>query len=173
MMSQLTQVKANVPVSVGTVQLIRASVSDNTLKAYRHALKKLESWLGGRDLDDRVLAEYIAELHTAGNSPATIAQAVAAVKWRGLEDAVGEITLRSLAGIRRDGRDRGRGQVDGLTRVGMERVCSFAEASKTLAGLRDSAMIRLMSDCLLRISEVVAVNVGDIGKVSHAPSESQ
>ena len=26
-------------------------------------------------------------------------------------------------------------------------------------------MIRLMSDCLLRISEVVAVNVEDIGKV--------
>ena len=47
----------------------------------------------------------------------------------------------------------------------MERVCSFAEASKTLAGLRDSAMIRLMSDCLLRISEVVAVNVEDIDKV--------
>ena len=140
-------------------------MSDNTLKAYRHALKKLESWLGGRGLDDRLLAEYIAELHTAGRSPATIAQAVAAVKWRGLEDAVGEITLRSLAGIRREGKERGRGQVDGLTRVGMERVCSFAEASKTLAGLRDSAMIRLMSDCLLRISEVVAVNVEDIGKV--------
>ena len=152
-------------ISERQVKLIRAGVSANTLKAYRHALKKLESWLGGRGLDDRVLAEYIAELHTAGRSPATIAQAVAAVKWRGLGDVVGEITLRSLAGIRREGRERGRGQVDGLTRVGMERVCSFAEASKTLAGLRDSAMIRLMSDCLLRISEVVAVNVEDIGKV--------
>ena len=123
-------------ISDSTKELIRAGVSHNTLKAYRHALKKLESWLGGRGLDDRMLAEYIAELHTAGRSPATIAQAVAAVKWRGLEDAVGEITLRSLAGIRREGRERGRGQVDGLTRVGMERVCSFAEASKTLAGLR-------------------------------------
>ena len=36
------------------------------------------------------------------------------------------------------------------------------------SGLRDSAMISLMSDCLLRISEVVAVNVGDIkGSVLH------
>ena len=152
-------------ISERQAKLIRAGVSANTLKAYRHALKKLESWLGGRDLDDRLLAENIAELHAAGRSPATIAQAVAAVKWRGLGDAVGEITLRSLAGIRREGKERGRGQVDGLTRVGMERVCSFAEASKTLAGLRDSAMIRLMSDCLLRISEVVAVDVEDIGKV--------
>ena len=32
----------------------------------------------------------------------------------------------------------------------------------TLASLRDAAMIRLMSDCLLRVSEVVAVNVADL-----------
>jgi site-specific recombinase XerD len=31
----------------------------------------------------------------------------------------------------------------------------------TLADLRDAAMIRLMSDCLLRVSEVVAVNIED------------
>lgn len=33
----------------------------------------------------------------------------------------------------------------------------------SIAGLRDSALIRLMSDCLFRISEVVAVNVRDLG----------
>ena len=69
-----------------------------------------------------------------------------------------------LAGIRREGKDRGRGQVDGLDWQAVERVCAFAEAEKTLAGLRDSAMIRLMSDCLLGISEVVAVNVADFEK---------
>lgn len=49
-----------------------------------------------------------------------------------------------------------------MIRADVERVCAFCEADKTIAGLRDSAMIRLMSDCLLRISEVVAVNVGDV-----------
>ena len=160
-----TTICADIAISQRQAELIRAGVSGNTLKTYRHALKKLELWLGGRGLDDAVLAEYLAVLHDSGKSPATIAQAVAAVKWRGLEDVVGEITQRSLQGIRREGRERGRGQVDGLTRQDMERVCSFAEASRTLAGLRDSAMIRLMSDCLLRISEVVAVNVEDVGKV--------
>ena len=58
------------------------------------------------------------------------------------------------------GRDRGRGQVEGLVWQDVERIASFAEADKTIAGLRDSAMIRLMSDCLLRVSEVVAVDVG-------------
>ena len=46
-MNQLTRVEASVPDSVDTAKLIRASVSDNTLKAYRHALTKLEGWLGG------------------------------------------------------------------------------------------------------------------------------
>ena len=41
-------------------------------------------------------------------------------------------------------------------------MCVYAETEGTLAGLRDASMIRLMSDCLLRISEVVAVNVGDL-----------
>ena len=60
------------------------------------------------------------------------------------------------------GKDRGRGQVDGLIWQDVERVCVYAETEGTLAGLRDAAMIRLISDCLLRISEVVAVNVGDL-----------
>ncbi len=59
--------------------------------------------------------------------------------------------------IRRDA--KGRGQVDALVWADVERVCAFAEADKSVAGYRDSAMIRLMSDCLLRVSEVVAVNV--------------
>ena len=118
-------------------------------------------WLGGRGLDDRVGGIYCGVAY-AGRSPAT-SQAMA--EYRGVGNVVGDITARALSDIRDEGKGRGRGQVDGLTRVGMERVCSFAKASKTLAGLRDSAMIRLMSDCLLRISEVVAVNVEDIGKV--------
>ena len=61
--------------------------------------------------------------------------------------------------------------MNGLTWKDVERVCSFAEASRTLAGLRDSAMINLKSDCLLRVSEVVMVNVGDIkGSVLHIKS---
>ena len=67
-----------------------------------------------------------------------------------------------MAGIRREGRDRGRGQVDGLIWQDVERVCIYAETEGTLIGLRDAAMIRLMSDCLLRISEVVAVKVSDL-----------
>ena len=149
-----------------TESLIKASIAENTLKAYQRALQNLTAWLAGQTLSDALLANYITQLHEEGKSPATIAQAVAAVKWQfkhQLQETINlPITQATLAGIRREGKDRGRGQVDGLIWQDIERVCIYAETEGTLAGLRDAAMIRLMSDCLLRISEVVAVNVGDL-----------
>ena len=149
-----------------TASLIKASIAENTLKAYQRALWNLETWLSGRTLSDALLANYITGLHEAGKSPATIGQAVAAVKWQlkhqSQETVNFPVTQATLAGIRRAGKDRGRGQVDGLIWQDVERVCIYAETEGTLAGLRDAAMIRLMSDCLLRISEVVTVNIGDL-----------
>ena len=131
-----------------TRDLIVRGVSANTLKAYRRALKDLDAWLrdAAKVLNDGVLAMYLTELHDSGKSPATVSQVVAAVKWQaktlGLENIVGAATERTLAGIRRDGKERGRGQVDGITWSDMERVCGYAEGSKLLAGLRDSARTR-------------------------------
>ena len=149
-----------------TESLIKASIAENTLKAYQRALQSLTVWLSGRTFSDALLANYITALHETGKSPATIGQVVAAVKWQlkhqSQEPVNFPITQATLAGIRREGRDRGRGQVDGLIWRDVERICVYAETEGTLIGLRDLAMIRLMSDCLLRISEVVAVNIGDL-----------
>ena len=149
-----------------TASLIKASIAENTLKAYQRALQNLTDWLSSRTLSDALLANYITGLHEAGKSPATIGQAVAAVKWQlkhqSQETVNFPVTQATLAGIRRAGKDRGRGQVDGLIWQDVEQVCIYAETEGTLAGLRDAAMIRLMSDCLLRISEVVTVNIGDL-----------
>ena len=145
-------------------RLMSASLSYNTQRSYRHALQSLDQYLNGQRLTDSELTAYITHLHDNGKSPATIGQVVAAVKWRLKKDNETihlPITDTTLAGIRRDGKERGRGQVDGLIWQDVERICIKAETEDTLAGLRDAAMIRLMSDCLLRISEVVAVNVGD------------
>ena len=160
--------ESNVPVPhlpEETESLIKTSVAENTRKAYRRALHALERWLSGRSLSDELLATYIMTLHKDDKSPATIGQVLAAVKWQlkyqSQESINFPITQATLAGIRRAGKDRGRGQVDGLIWQDVERVCVYAETEGTLAGLRDAAMIRLMSDCLLRIGEVIAVNVED------------
>lgn len=147
--------------------LIQSGISANTKKAYQRALQGIETWLpADATLSDNLLAAYLTELHEQGKSPSTISQVVAAVKWQ-MKHQLGEdfllpITYATLAGIRRDGKARGRGQVDGMIWQDVERVCILAETDGTLTGLRDSAMIRLMSDCLLRISEVVAVNANDL-----------
>ena len=154
-------------VSTETASLIQSSVAPNTIAAYRRATQKLEAWLDGQILTDGLLATYITGLHHQGKSPATIAQAVAAIKWTASKsriDVVGEITQRTLAGIRREGKSRGRGQVEGIVWSEVDRVCAFAESDNSIAGLRDAALIRLMSDCLLRVSEAVAVNCGDFKK---------
>ena len=154
-------------ISTEMASLIQSSVAPNTIAAYRRATQKLEAWLDGQILTDGLLATYITELHQQGKSPATIAQAVAAIKWTASKsriDVVGEITQRTLAGIRRKGKSRGRGQVEGIVWSEVDRVCAFAESDNSIAGLRDAALIRLMSDCLLRVSEAVAVNCGAFKK---------
>ena len=149
--------------------LVSASISENTKRAYKRALAGLADFLSENESEfsDNALAAYISMLHTKGKSPSTIAIVVAASRWQLKNESKTQdlpITTRTLAGIRREGRDRGRGQVTGLDWQQTERVCAFAESENTIIGLRDSAMIRLMSDCLLRVSEVVAVNVSDFEK---------
>ena len=145
-------------------RLMSASLSHNTQLAYQRILQNVDQYLNGQAVTDSELVAYITYLHDNGKSPATIGQVVAAVKWRlrkADETLHLPVTDTTFSGIRREGRDRGRGQVDGLTWQDVERICLLAEMKNTLAGLRDAAMIRLMSDCLLRVSEVVAVNIED------------
>ena len=95
-------------------RLVEASVSSNTRRAYAGALRRLEAWLDGRELDDASLAAYLAELHDAGRASSSASLAVAAACFRAkLADQpspAGERTARVLAGYRRTASDRGRGQ---------------------------------------------------------------
>ena len=147
------------------------ALSVNSRRAYQLAWRQLDVWLSGKGhaidtLTDILLAAYLSELDGQGTASATLSVCLAAVRWyfRNVRnsDMQFPITTKRLQSIRRDSKDRGRGQVDGLNWADVERVCAFAEADRSLVGLRDSALIRLMSDGLLRISEVVAVNCGDL-----------
>ena len=120
------------------------------------------------DLSDELMAVYIASLNVEGKTPATIAVTVAAVKWffatGSGEDRHCQTTENKLRSIRRDSKVQRPGQVAPLAYNLVDKICQQAEKDENnpLAGLRDSAMIRLMSDCLLRVLEVAAVNCGDL-----------
>ena len=68
-----------------------------------------------------------------------------------------------LRRIGREGRDRGRGQVAGIGWAHAEAAASLASnGSDSLQGLRDAAIVRVMSDTLARISEVAALRCADV-----------
>ncbi len=145
------------------------ALSPNSRRAYQLSWRQLNDFLSAKDetLDnftDTQFAAYLSILDAKGIAPNTLSVNLAAVKWyfsnvRG-QDVQFPISQKRLKTIRRDAKGRGRGQVDALVWTDVERVCAFAESDGSIMGYRDSAMIRLMSDCLLRVSEVVAVNVG-------------
>ncbi len=156
------------PVSRRLTDLFRHSISANTARAYESALDRLDAWLGEGGLTDYGLAEYLSELYEQGRAPATIALVVSAVKFRaklqGTGSPVGPVTERALAGIRRAGRERGLGQVDGVDFATADDAAAFAESDQSLHGLRDAALIAVASDGLLRVSEVAALDVADVAR---------
>ena len=94
-----------------TASLIKASIAENTQKVYQQALRGVGTWLAGRTLSDALFAAYLTTLHENGKSPATIGLVVAAVKWQLKHQPNPHlqqmpITQATLAGIRREGKDR-------------------------------------------------------------------
>ena len=117
------------------------------LAAPSAAVAGLDAGLAGQDLTDASLALYLARLHAAGLSPAVAAMAVAAVKFRfrlqGLASPAGPATDRVLAGLRREGKGRGRGQVDGMRFSEVDTAAAVAaNDGGSVAGLRDGPLFR-------------------------------
>ena len=148
-------------------ELARASLSENTRLAYRGALQRLAGALGGHPATDAGVAAYLASLHEGGQSPAVASMVVSAVRFQarlmGQAPPVGPATERVLAGIRREGRERGRGQVSGINWNQADTVAAVAAGGgQSLTGLRDAAIVAAMSDALLRVGELAALQVEDI-----------
>ena len=146
---------------------IDKAYADNTIKSRMDNLKRFHNWSQGREITDEVIADYLTRLFQKGNSVSTIRIALDSIK-RGLKennngvDVLLPITTLVMEGIRREGRDRGQGQRNGLTWEQIEKICAVQEDDGTLRGLRNSAIIRVMSDAMLRISEAAALLIDDI-----------
>ena len=165
-------------ISTDTARLIGCSISANTKRTYEHALGRLQDWLAGRPLDDSLLAEYITFLHVEGwpdrrtgeprpQAPAAIAVVLTAIRFvekmnGAANSAVGALTTRTMAGIRRQGAGRGRGQVKALTPEDARLIARLCRREKTIAAARDAALVAVMSDGLLRLSEVCNLCLRDL-----------
>ena len=147
-------------------RLVSASVSANTRRAYTGALRRLDEAAAGHEISDDWVADYLSGEFAAGKAASTCSLTVAAIRFRaklcGIEPPIGPRTERVLAGIRRQGRDRGRGQVTGVSFGEAVAVAALASADNDLRGLRDAALIETMSDGLLRVGELAALTVDDL-----------
>lgn len=145
--------------------LATAALAPNSRAAYRHALARLDA-SGGGPVDDARIAAHLTDLYNQGLAPASIAIVPAAVKYyataAGLENPCGPQTGATMKIIRREGRGRGRGQVDGIRWDQVAAAAAVAGQGNDLAGLRDAAILETMSDALLRASELVALDVTDV-----------
>jgi len=163
----------------GLRNLIRESVSGNTLKTYCRALGRLAAFMGIEPaegvnirlllekLDDVTLARYVARIEAEGKAPATAQMVIAAVRYAAKlwerESPASRITAKAMCGFRRKGAERGRGQARGVTWTQAERIAAMAGGeADSLRGVRDAALISVMSDAMLRISEAAALLVSDV-----------
>ena len=142
-----------------------------TRKVYAGALRRLMEWLDGRPATDALLARYLGVLFDRGRAPSSAVHVVAAVRYAAREcaraglrstDPVGPETEERLERFRREGADRGTGQVRGISWKEAANMCRLAEGPRDLAGKRDAAIISVASDALLRVSEVSGLDVGDV-----------
>ena len=150
-------------ISATALELVEASVSSGTRRVYSSVWSRFDE--SGLEADDVGIATYLSALFESGSASATAGIAVAALRFRarhaGESDPVGPLSERVLAGFRRSASDRGHGQVAGIRHDEARSVARQA-ARGGLLGLRDAALISVASDALLRVSEVAALEVGDI-----------
>ena len=155
------------------VAALECATAPNTRRAYRSAWERWQAWALKRNApvmpaDPSVVAAYLTDRARQGCAPATVrvdrAAISAAHRSTGAADptafAVVHEVMRSIA---KAGRDRGRGQVQGLDWDAADRIAALAEnGGRTLTGLRDGALIRVGSDALLRVSELSELDVADL-----------
>lgn len=149
--------------AAGTAAAERA-ISSETRRAYGRALRQVDEQLAGRPTNDQGLSEALSELAAGGAGRAKLGQIVAAVRFgarvAGRPDPVGpscEVVLRAHRRATSPSR-----QVAALDWDQADAAASVAASAGDLRGLRDAAIIATMSDALLRVSEVTALQVGDI-----------
>ncbi len=151
--------------SSGVSMLAAASLSPATRRSYEGAIRRLQAWLSERPLDDASLEAYFGHLHASGLSPATAASTLAALRAAARGSGI-ELRLpgsaAALAGYRRTSSGRGRGQADGIQWHQADAMANAAAEDGTLAGFRDAAIVAVMSDALLRVSELVALQTADL-----------
>ena len=148
----------------GAASVVQAPISAETWRAYSRALRQIRDQLAGRPVDDCCLSQALAEMAADGARGTKLGQIASAVRFAarrgGRTDPVGsrcEAVLkaqRRTAGAARQAAAVDWGRADA--------AAAAAAASGTASGLRDAAIIAVMSDALLRVGEAAALQADEV-----------
>lgn len=150
----------------------RADMAEETRKSYTGELRRQAEWLDGRPHTDRLLTEYLDMLDDKRRARSSAVTAVAAVRravrelaldgYEIAEPPAGPLAARRLKRYRREGAGRGRGQAGALRWKDADDMCKCAATAKDPRGIRDAALIAVVSSTLLRVSEASALDAADV-----------
>ncbi len=140
------------------------SLSPNTIRIYESYIRRWDAWRRGKRqrANDAGFSKFLYELAQSNRSPSTLKQATCAVRWRarqsGRDAPVGALSLNVYRACVRISPPKA--QVYGITWDECEAMVQAC--ADTPAGARNAAILSVMSWCLLRVSELVALRTDDI-----------
>ena len=139
-----------------------AALAPNSRRLYLTAWHGWEAW--SRDHGTRTLpatpeavTDCLVDLHKAGKAHPTLTMARAAIaKWHAVHnvpDPTGDGLVKdTLRRLRRESRDRGRGQARPLDPDTVTRIATELQRKGSVTALRDAALLLVASDTLARRS---------------------
>ena len=156
------------PLSQAARQALPDTLSENTKRVYRSALQGLNGRLAGRCVCGEHLSEVLADMSAEGSSESTLRVAVAAVnkeaELAGLQSPCGRSTTTVLRAHARKAPPPQQVTAVDWQAADLASALAAKEQRPGLAGLRDAALIAVMSDCALRVSEASAIDVEDLAR---------
>ena len=146
-------------------ELVGQSISPNTRAQYGRRLRELDEAIG-RHPTDKALADFIAAEYVRGMAPTTIQTFLSAYAFRARilnQPPPGPMTRRTMSGITRAGKARGRGQVKGMRWEDVDAaIAASRKEDPSPRGHRDRALLATMSNGLLRVSEAAVLKWGEL-----------
>lgn len=148
---------------IETLTIEEDTLNPRSRDRYEGHLRQFDAWRGKREITDLLVAEYLIYMWNKGLAPNTASLAVAAIRWRAESEdqpnPCGKKTKGTLKSFKVKGRDRGRGQAEGVMWEQADAVVSLALQDHNIFGLRDAAIIAVGSDASLRIGEIADIEV--------------
>ena len=153
---------AHLTVSPEVSSYLKASLADNTRRAYRSDLDQFLAWGGTIPASPELVADYLAA-HAGHHTPATLARRLVTIgkahTARGLRSPTGtELVRATLRGIRRT---HGSAQRQVAPAVREDLLLMVAGISG-VKGIRDRALLLIGFAGAFRRSELVSLTVADI-----------